>query len=984
MSLPNIDATNQNYKVLVNGSPTFWFQCQSNLITSFYSYSSLNTNILVPTGTITADSVIYTIYDLTLPATYSVYSFANTQYDNFFSNTANQSLQFGNFGVIVYTNYNSNGLGYYKIFFSSMDTSTNVYSGNYSVYKLSETAGVEPILVDSSINFTLQIITNPDPANSIVASSGNNQAYISWNPPSNDGNSSIINYDIYNYSFNTTSENFYGIENGGTTTFTVTVPNEKAYVTGETVQVVLSTDSTIYFLGEITSYSTLSGILSLNNLVLQGTIPDSISTYNIYSYNSKNSSLSSETNFLYNGLTNLKKYAFEVLAANNSFTSYPSEYSNSVQITNQAPSAPQNVTATINGSNIDITWTAPSETGGSPITNYTIYTTPTTVTTVVDDLILFQSYPISNYSPGVSYVFNVYATNSNPSDSVPGSSLSIVPNPTVPTAPTDCTAVAGNQSVLVSWTPQYDGGSVITSYTIESYIGGISNGQETTTDNTVTAFNYTGLTNGTTYTFKVYATNAYGDSLYSNESNEATPLAVPPTAPTSLLATSGNKEATITFSGSSSDGGSSILSYTIKSSPENKTATIYAPFTLPLQATITGLTNGVPYYFTGIATNVAGNSTASDASNFVTPTGEPNAPTSVNATASSSSAIVSWNPSTDFGGYTSLSYYQVTASPGGATENTASGTETSLNFINLIPGTSYTFTVKAFNLSGSSTSSSPSNTVIPYTVSEPPTNVVAVNGPSFAQATISWTAPVNTGYTPITGYIITSSLGNIETTDSSTFSCTFSNLNKQNYTFSVVAVNAAGYSTQAISNQLYVIGIDICFLRGSKILTLRGEKEEYIQIENLRKGDLIKTAKSGYKPIKEIGYSSFYQVDEFKEKTKKKLYILKKEKFTDLFEDLIVTGCHCILRNYFVDEKEYKEIFEEMKEIFVTEGYFRIPAYIARGSDIYENSGLHEIWHLALEHYDDKMNYAIYANGLLVESTSLRMMRELSNLTLIE
>ena len=43
-----------------------------------------------------------------------------------------------------------------------------------------------------------------------------------------------------------------------------------------------------------------------------------------------------------------------------------------------------------------------------------------------------------------------------------------------------------------------------------------------------------------------------------------------------------------------------------------------------------------------------------------------------------------------------------------------------------------------------------------------------------------------------------------------------------------------------------------------------------------------------------------------------------------------------------------------------------------------EIPGNHKIWHLALENNDEYMNYGIYANGLLVESCSKRMMREFS------
>ncbi len=94
---------------------------------------------------------------------------------------------------------------------------------------------------------------------------------------------------------------------------------------------------------------------------------------------------------------------------------------------------------------------------------------------------------------------------------------------TVPGSPTNVTAVAGNIEATVSFTvPSSTGGSAITGYTVTSTpVGGTGTG----TGSPITVY---GLSNGTSYTFTVIATNAEGSSLASAASTAVIP--VPPPA----------------------------------------------------------------------------------------------------------------------------------------------------------------------------------------------------------------------------------------------------------------------------------------------------------------------------------------------------------------------------------------------------------------------------------------------------------------------
>ncbi len=116
------------------------------------------------------------------------------------------------------------------------------------------------------------------------------------------------------------------------------------------------------------------------------------------------------------------------------------------------------------------------------------------------------------------------------------------------------------------------------------------------------------------------ATNIVGTSASSIASNAVTP-ATTPNAPTGITATRGNGQATISFTAPVNNGGSVITSYTVTSNIGGFTGTSSGS---PI--TITGLTNGVAYTFTVIATNALGDSVASSVSNAVTPATTPNAP----------------------------------------------------------------------------------------------------------------------------------------------------------------------------------------------------------------------------------------------------------------------------------------------------------------------------------------------------------------------
>lgn len=97
-----------------------------------------------------------------------------------------------------------------------------------------------------------------------------------------------------------------------------------------------------------------------------------------------------------------------------------------------------------------------------------------------------------------------------------GSNSTARPPKTVPKAPTNVKGTVKDGLPAVGYTtPESNGGSPITEYTVNVYEGGML---KTTGAGVSNPIIITGLTNGTSYTFKVKATNAIGDSAESEES----------------------------------------------------------------------------------------------------------------------------------------------------------------------------------------------------------------------------------------------------------------------------------------------------------------------------------------------------------------------------------------------------------------------------------------------------------------------------------
>ena len=172
-----------------------------------------------------------------------------------------------------------------------------------------------------------------------------------------------------------------------------------------------------------------------------------------------------------------------------------------------------------------------------------------------------------------------------------------------------------------------------------------------------------------------------------------------------------------------------------------------------------------------------------------------------------------------------------------------------------------------------------------------------------------------------------------------------------------------------------------CFLEGSKILCLVDSKETYVPIEQIRPGTLVKTLRNGFKAVDSIGHSKIFNPANA-ERSANRLYTLSKAAYPELTDDLVLTGYHSILVDT-ITETQKEQIIEHVNRIFVTDRKYRLLACVDERAQPYGGEGVFTIWHLALENDDNFMNYGIWANGLLVETTSKRYLKNLSGMTLV-
>lgn len=184
------------------------------------------------------------------------------------------------------------------------------------------------------------------------------------------------------------------------------------------------------------------------------------------------------------------------------------------------------------------------------------------------------------------------------------------------------------------------------------------------------------------------------------------------------------------------------------------------------------------------------------------------------------------------------------------------------------------------------------------------------------------------------------------------------------------------------TNNYYVYPNIPCFLEGTQVLCLINGDEKYVPVENIRSGTIVKTSIDGYKKVVLIGKGSIHNPGN-DERIQNRLYKCSPSQYPQLTQDLYITGCHSILVDSITDT-QHSKLIEELGGIYITDKKYRLITCADERAEPWNSEGLYTIYHFALEHNDERMNYGIYVNGgLLVETCCIYAMKNKSNMILI-
>ncbi|GAA3559172.1 hypothetical protein GCM10022197_13210 [Microlunatus spumicola] len=688
----------------------------------------------------------------------------------------------------------------------------SAYLAGASVSIASGTGGVQlPGLVASdgatgSVSLTFHGPAVPAAPTGVTATAGDTQASVSFTAPASDGGSPVTGYTVTASPGGATAAcegspcTVTGLTNGTAYTFTVVADNangsSSASQASSAVTPALAPDAP----------TAVEGAGADGSALVSWTAPASDGGSAVTGYTvtaspggANATCVSSPCRVM--GLDNGEDYTFTVVATNPIGSSTPSDASAPVSV-RTVPGAPTITKVTHGNGAATVTFDAPSEDGGAPVTGYTLVASPDGASAACPG----SPCTLVGLQNGTSYTLQVLALNAAGSSEPSAASDAITPA-TVPDAPRSLKVDRGDgQAVLTFDAPDHDGGAELSGFEVS--VDGGKSWKELETDGSdpLTA-TITGLANGTGYAIAVRAVNAEGHGAATSLS-DVTPAGVPGT-PSGVTVARGDGQVKVSWT-SPDDNGSAIEGYEVDVPGLDKTVTCAAS-----PCVVDGLTNGTSYQVRVRARNDVGRSVWSDLSDGVVPAAAPKAPALVDLYSGDGALLVRFTPvaTSDDGGDPVTGYeysldgrtwHTLPTNPWGTGDDLAGSVGDLQN------GTALTLRVRAVNGVGGGTASG-ALTETPATVPSKPRTVEVSS--SKGRTTVSWKEPTSDGGSPVTGYTVVAAPGGAlcEADGGSARSCTFTGLVPgATYAFSVTATNlvdhriGTGTSEAATTGQVLV------------------------------------------------------------------------------------------------------------------------------------------------------------------------------------
>ncbi|MCG8430233.1 MAG: fibronectin type III domain-containing protein, partial [Candidatus Omnitrophica bacterium] len=335
-------------------------------------------------------------------------------------------------------------------------------------------------LTSSAATTTATPLGAPGQIDDLGAESGDKQVDLTWTQPDLNGSGDITSYTVTVRDPSgtvvqtivigddeplATSTTVIGLTNGVTYTFEVTATNENNLTSSAATTTATPLGAPLQVTGLQATPGDRQASLSWNEADENNS--GDISYYTITITGSDGvpvdpvqvTAPADET--IITGLTSGVEYEFTITATNeHGLTSIPSTPATATPF--GPPNAVTGLGATPGDKQIDLEWTEPVPNAGGAIASYTITVTDpngNVVQTITINAPADEAN-IDGLNNGVEYTFTITATNVN---GVTGDAATITAIPaTVPLPPVLDTADRGDQSVALSWTPQFDQGSAIT------------------------------------------------------------------------------------------------------------------------------------------------------------------------------------------------------------------------------------------------------------------------------------------------------------------------------------------------------------------------------------------------------------------------------------------------------------------------------------------------------------------------------------------